>query len=711
MTLLRPEAIGRALNRTEGGDKVTGRARYAYEYDIDHDSAGDSAGEAAVAYVWPVQSVIARGSVVDVDDGAARAAGAVAVLWHANAPRVAESEDAELQVFQSAEVSYRGQLVAAVVAESLEAAREAASLVQVRYRQQKHQVELSATDPQLYAPAEVNPGLPTDTATGSIEDAITGAVHVVDRTYRTPPVHNNPMEPHATIARWQDGRLTVWDSNQAPSEIASSLSHLFSLEPDQVHVITEHVGGGFGSKGSARPIVVLASMAALVAGRPVKLAATRQAMFSLVGYRTPTIQHVRLAADENGRLLGLSHETVEQTSRVFEFAEQTGEVSRHMYATPASLVTHRLARLDVPTPRWMRAPGECPGMYALESAMDELALAAQLDPIELRARNEPAVDPSTGEPFTSRQYLQCLHEGARRFGWADRPRGEIRRGRRMVGFGVAGSTYPVNMMPTSAQASVDAEGRFTISTAVADIGQGGRTVLGQIAADALGVDLDRVTVRIGDSLLPKGSVAGGSSGTSSWGWAVTKACQALLAEMRDGVPAEGLSATADISDELAARPALPQFAYGAQFIEVEVDADTAEVRVARALGVFAAGRIINPTLARSQLIGGMTMGVSMALHEESVLDPQFGDFVNHDFAEYHIAVNADIDDIQAYWLPELDEQLSPAGGKGIGEIGIVGTAAAVANAVYDAVGYRVRSLPIRPDKLLDATTRLSLTGR
>ena len=483
------------------------------------------------------------------------------------------------------------------------------------------------------------------------------------------------------------------------------MAGLFELEPDQVRVVTAHVGGGFGSKGTARPIVVLAAMAARVLGRPVKLAATRQSMFSVVGYRTPTIQRLRLAADGAGTLLGIGHETVEQTSRQVEFAEQTGEATRHMYAAPNRLVTHRLARLDVPTPSWMRAPGECPGMFALESAMDELAELAGIDPVELRVRNEPAVDPHTGDLFSSRHYLECLREGASRFGWPGRdPKPGVRReGRTLIGTGVAGSTYPVNIMPATASVRVEPAGRYTVSIAAADIGQGGRTVLRQIAADALDVDLTAVTVEIGDSSLPKASVAGGSSGTSSWGWAVTKACTQLRDKMQPGVPAEGLEVTADIADELEQQLPRARFAYGAHFVEVRVDIDTGEVRVSRMLSVFAAGRIMNPRLARSQFLGGMIMGLSMALHEEGLMDLQFGDYANHDLAEYHIAVNADVPDLQVHWLDEFDDELNPMGGKGIGEIGIVGAAAAVANAVAHATGHRVRSLPLRPDKLLVAT--------
>jgi xanthine dehydrogenase YagR molybdenum-binding subunit len=451
--------------------------------------------------------------------------------------------------------------------------------------------------------------------------------------------------------------------------------------------------------------MVVATVGALVTRRPVKAMLTRQQMFSVAGYRTPTIQRMRLGAGGDGRLAAIGHDVVEQTSLLNEFAEQTAVCTRWMYAAPNRRTTHRLARLDVPTPSWMRAPGECPGMYALESAMDELAIASGIDPVELRIRNEPELHPEEDIPFSSRNLVACLREGAERFGWNGRdPTPGVRReGEWLVGTGVASSTYPAYLRPCEASARAEADGTYVVRVNATDIGQGARTVLTQIAADALGAPPERVSVEIGDSSLPAAGVAGGSMGTSSWGTGVAKACRAVrerIDEAGGTVPADGLEVSVNTEEEVKARGSFAFYAFGAQFVEARVNTVTREVRVPRMTGMFAAGRILNPKTARSQFIGGMTMGVSMALHEESVIDPRFGDYVNHDLATYHIPVNADIGEIDVAWIDEDDPDVNPLGTKGIGEIGIVGTAAAVANAVYHATGIRVRDLPIRVDKLI-----------
>src|SRR6266699_782303 len=695
MLSLTIRAIGAPLDRIDGPKKVTGAATYAFEYSVE-----------GVMYAFPVQSTIARGRVGSIDASAARRLpGVVTVLSHENAPRLASLDNAELAVFQSDAVAYRGQFVAAVVAETLEIARQAADLVMVCYEEQPHDVELRADRTDLYKPEKVNPSYETDTESGDVEAALAQAAVSLDHTYTTPTYHNNPLEPHATVAMWSDNGVTLYDANQGAHRIRDDVAQAFGLPLERVRVISPYVGGAFGSKAFTHPHVILTVMAAQVAARPVKFALTRQQMFAMVGYRTPTIQRIRLGADSNGRLTAIAHDVIEQTSTIHEFAEQTAVATRMMYAAPNRRTTHRLARLDVPVPTFMRAPGECPGMFAIESAIDELAVASGLDPIELRIRNEPAVDPETGHPFSSRNLVACLREGAQRFGWAQRDPtpGTRREGRWLSGTGVAASTYPHYQFPAIALAQVDHAGNYQVRIDATDIGTGAWTALTQIAADELEVPPERVHLEIGDSALPKAGLAGGSAGTASWGWAIFDAAQKLRARLHEEyggiVPADGLEA----SGAFDTNPEAQQFsmhAFGAQFAEVRVNVDTGEVRVPRLLGVFAAGRIINPKTARSQLLGAMTMGLSMALHEQSVLDPRFGDYVNHDFAGYHIATNADVGAIDVTWIDEEDLHVNPMGAKGIGEIGIVGTAAAIANAVFHATGIRVRDLPITLDKLL-----------
>jgi len=694
-------ATGAPLNRIDGVQKVTGAAKYAYEYPVE-----------GVTYVFPVQSTIARGRVSSIDASAARALpGVIAVLSHENAPRIAPLDDQDLAVFQSDAVAYRGQFVAAVVAETLETACQAADLVAVRYEEQPHDVELRADRSDLYTPAFVPqkaaPFYAADSVQGDVEAALAAAPVSLNNTYTTPTGHHNPMEPHTTLAIWSDDgeSVTVYDTSQGVYIRLNDIATAFGLPPERVRVIASYVGGGFGSRGFTHPYAILAVMAARVAGRPAKFAQTRQQMFGPAGYRSPTIQRVRLGAERDGRLTAIEHEVVAQTNALYEMTEPAAVATRTMYAAPNRRTTHRLARLDLPANSWMRAPGEAPGMFALESAMDELALACGLDPIELRLRNEPAADPETGLPYSSRGLVACLREGAARFGWVPRdPTPRARRaGRWLIGTGVAVSTYPTVQLPAAARIALDKDGRYRVSIAAEDVGQGAWTILTQIAADALEAPVEQVQLEIGDSTLPQAFPAWGSTGTGSWGWAIVDGAQKLRTRLRDEfggeAPAEGL----EVEGGFNGNPEAQQFsmhAFGAQFAEVRINEDTGEVRVPRLLGVFAAGRIINPKTARSQFLGGITWGLSMALHENSVLDPHFGDYVNHDFAEYHIATNADVEEIDVTWIEEEDPHVNPMGAKGIGEIGIVGTAAAIANAVYHATGIRVRDLPITLDKLL-----------
>lgn len=696
MTLLEPQVIGHPVGRKDGRAKVTGTAPYAFEQQVDHP-----------AYLHPIQATIARGRVLTMDTTAARDLdGVLDVLTVFDAPELADASDGELAILQDAEVHFRGQLIGGVVAETAEIARDAAALVATEYAQEPHDVELAADHPRLYTPESVNPSYPPDTDDGDVEAALAAAEVTVDETYTTPIEHNNPMEPHACVARWtaSDGRpaVTLYDSTQGVHVVRKTLAPIFGLEPEQMRVIAPHVGGGFGSKGAPHAHDVLALMAAQRSGgRPVKLALTRQQMFALVGYRTPTIQRLRLGADRSGRLTAIVHDVIEQTSAVKEFAEQTAVTTRKMYASANRRTSHRLAELDVPVPFWMRAPGECPGTYAAEVAMDQLAVACDVDPIELRIRNEPDVDPESGKPWSGRHLVECLNTGADRFGWASRdPRpAKSRVGQWFTGTGVAAATYPGMAMPgNSARISYGPEGHYTVQIGAADIGTGTWTTLSQIAADALGCDLAAVDLQIGDSTLPEASVAGGSSGITSWGSAIVAAAKQFRADHGDP-PALGATTVAQAPENPDADRFTVQ-SFGAHFVEAHVNADTGEIRIPRMLGVFSVGRAINPRTLRSQLIGGMTMGLSMALHEESVRDPRFGHVVTQDLATYHISAHADVADIDAIWLDEAEEHFNPMGSRGAGEIGIVGAAAAVVNAVYHATGVRVRDLPVTLDKVL-----------
>ncbi|WP_413760277.1 xanthine dehydrogenase family protein molybdopterin-binding subunit [Streptomyces sp. MMBL 11-3] len=688
-------SLGAPAERREGRDKVTGSARYAAEQT-----------DPGRVHAWPVAAGIARGTIRGIDTAAALALpGVLAVLTHDNAPRLAPPDDPTLAVLQDRRVPHRGWFVALVVAETLETARAGAAAVEVTYDVEDHDVTLTEDHPGAYAPEEANGGHPARREQGGPEEAFASAQVRVDTHYRVPPLHNHPMEPHAATARWTGGRLVVHDSSQGATTVRATLASLFRLPEDDITVVSEHVGGGFGSKGTPRPHVVLAVMAARETGRPVTVNLPRRLMPSVVGHRAPTLHRLRLGAAADGTLTSSLHEVTTHTSRIKEFVEQAAVPSRIMYAAPHRLTAHRVVPLDVPSPSWMRAPGEAPGMYALESAMDELAVATGLDPVELRIANEPDADPDSGKPFSSRHLVACLREGARRFDWAQRdPRPRSRtEGPLLVGTGVAAATYPVMASPSRATALALPDGGFVVRTNATDIGTGARTVLAQIAADALGVPLERVRTEVGNSDLPPAPLAGGSSGTASWGWAVHEACTRLAARLAahtGPLPDDGLRADADTAGSADAESDYARHSFGAHFAEVTVDTVTGEVRARRLLSVFAAGRILNARTARSQFIGGMTMGLGMALTEGSTMDAASGDFTESDLASYHVPVHADVPDLEAHWIEEDDPHLNPMGSKGVGEIGIVGTAAAVGNAVHHATGVRFRELPLTPDRVL-----------
>ncbi|MER7198832.1 oxidoreductase [Streptomyces sp. CB01635] len=688
---------GASYTRVEGLEKVTGAARYA----------GDVPA-AELAHGWLVLSTVARGRIRSIESDPVRGMpGVLAVLHHGNAPRVDGNyvgmlgrPDPIVEVFQHDRVPFVGWPVALVVAETTEQAREAAEALVVRYDEEPHDVAFSAGHAGIYTPD--GDGMLAEK--GDLAAELAASVHVVDAEYTTPEEHHSSMEPHAAMARWDGGRLEIVDSNQGSMWVAQELAKLFSLDPASVRVRSEHIGGAFGSKG-VRVHQILAVMAATVLDRPVRVVMTRRQMFSLVGYRSPTAQRVRLGADADGRLRALDHQAHSLTSTVHEFVEASAGFGRPMYAADAHRSVNRVVRLDVPTPTFMRAPGEAPGSFALESALDELAEQCGMDPIALRARNEPDVGPVSGLPFGSRNLLACFDEGARRFGWADRdPRPGVRReGRWLLGTGTAAATFPVIVAPSTAAVTAEADGTFTVRIGASDVGTGARTALTLLAAEALGVAGERVHVRIGDSDFGPAAISGGSMGTRSWGWAVTAAGRDLREQLALGgdIPPQGITVRSDTSAAVGSLTQKERHSFGAQFAEVAVDVTTGEVRVRRMLGVFAAGRIVNPLTARSQFIGGMIWGLSMALHEEAIRDQATGGHVGADLAGYHFAANADVPLIEADWVDDPDAD-DPVGIKGIGEIGIVGAAAAVANAVWHATGVRHRHLPIRPDRVLSA---------
>ncbi|MFE0853999.1 xanthine dehydrogenase family protein molybdopterin-binding subunit [Streptomyces mutabilis] len=693
-------AVGTAHTRVEGRDKVTGAARYAGEVPF-----------ADLAHGWLALSTVTRGRVRSIDtDAVLGMPGVLAVLHHGNAPRVDTDyigllgipPDPTAAVFQDDRVPHAGWPVALVVAETPEQAREAAEALVVTYDEEPHDTALTSDHPGAY-PADGH--MPAETEKGDLAASLAASAVVVDEEYTTPEEHHSMMEPHAATALWDGGRLEVIDSNQGATWVQTELAKMFSLDESAVRVRSEHIGGGFGSKG-LRAHQVSAVMAATVLHRPVRVVMTRRQMFSLAGYRSPTAQRVRLGADADGRLRALDHRSLNQTSTVYEFVEPGAGVARVMYDADAHRTANHVVRLDVPSPTFMRAPGEAPGSFAIEAALDELAERCGVDPIELRLRNEPEAGPVSGLPFSSRNLAACFREGARRFGWAERdPRPGIRRdGRWLLGTGTAAASFGAGAGPSTALLTAEADGTFTVRIAAADLGTGARTALALVAADALEVTPERVRVRIGDSDFGPAMIAGGSMGTRSWAWAITEAARDLRERLALGttVPPEGITVRSDTTAALGALAQKERHSFGAQFAEVAVDTATGEVRVRRMLGIFAAGRIVNPLTARNQLVGGMIWGISMALHEEAVRDRATGGLYAPDLAGYHVATHADVGDIHADWVDDHDPD-DPVGIKGVGEIGIVGAAAAVANAVWHATGVRHRSLPIRPDRVLSAT--------
>jgi xanthine dehydrogenase YagR molybdenum-binding subunit len=732
----RQGVLGRPLPRVDGPLKVTGRARYAYEY----------AGHGKTAYGVIVGATIANGRVAGIDASEARRLpGVLMVMTHLNAPKQADYVTADKlpspfaaysvakPFLSDDQVRYFGEPVALVVAGSFETARDAAARVKVRYAKGPTPAgRVKPLAPQAYAPKTVRGFIETDSTRGDFATAFAGAPVKIDATYETPFQHHNAIELHASMAVWNGDAVTIYTSAQLPIDCRDMIAGTLQMPKEKVRIVCKFVGGGFGGKLATEADAVLSALAAKQLGRPVKVALTRPQTFVNVAHRTESIQRVRLAAGRDGRLIALAHEAIEHTSKFDEFAEQTVDSTRNLYAAPNRLTTHRLVRLDLPQPGDMRGPGEAIGMLAFEAAMDELAYATGLDPVELRIRNEPKVHPESGKPFSTRQIVQCYSEGARRFGWERRPAkpGALREGRWLIGYGMSASIRTNFMVPSQARAKLAPDGRLTVQTAMTDIGTGTYTILTQIAAETMGMPMTQVVVEIGDSNLPPAPGSGGSWGAGSSGSGVYYACMALRGRMakaaglsdpaqlaiHDGQVSIGRQklamgafmakyASAGLEADGEIKPGkemedYSQNAYGACFAEVGVDIDSGEPRLRRMLGVFAAGRILNAMTARSQVIGGMIWGLGSALHEETAVDDRYAQFMNNDLAGYHVPAHADVVGVDAIFLPELDDKSNPLKSKGIGELGICGTGAAVANAIYNACGVRVRNYPITLDKLI-----------
>lgn len=732
--------LGRPLDRVDGPLKVTGRATYSYEY--------QHQGQALYGFV--VEATAAKARIVTIDTAAAEAVpGVVKVLTFSNAPRLADPHPRENEnrfdrsepFLQEPQVRYFGEPVALVIADTYEVARHAASLVRATYEKSPDaRFDVKANQGRNYKPKKVNAGYETDTQEGDFEAAFAAAAVKIDATYMMPHRHNNPMEPHATLAVWTDDRVTLYSGQQIVPTAQSTIAKTFQIANANVRIFTPYIGGGFGSKVPVHAQAILAALGAKATGKPVKVALTRQQMFANTNHRPAGIQRMRLGAQSDGTLTSIAHEVWMQSTFHDEFVEQAAAFSRVMYTAPNRAHRHRAVMLDLPASDIMRAPGEEPGSFAMECGMDELAVALGMDPIELRIKNEPKEDPEHHIPFSSRSLVQCLEEGARRFGWERRtnPPGSVMEGRWLVGQGVACAMFPSRMRPSSASVQMTSDGRAIARMSATDIGTGTYTVLVQLLAECLGLPLDRVRVDIGDTAFPPAAGSGGSFGAASAATALYMACEKLRAQLAEmAVAQQGLAlggmdpssirlveghlvggerslsliellaraAPHGLSTEAAhggsqTPPKYSTNSFGAQFAQVGVDRDTGEIRVRRMLGVFGVGRVLNAKTARSQLMGGMIMGVGAALGEESIVDQRDGSFVNRDLAEYHVPVNADIAEIDAIVVDETEDKMNPLGMKGLGEVGIVGAGAAVSNAVFNATGVRVREFPVTLDKLL-----------
>lgn len=734
-------SIGQPLTRRDGFLKVTGAATFA----------ADNHPEGMLYAVLAVSS-IARGRVASMNVAAAKAhPGVVDVMTPDHKPTLAQDPDEKngpfvfrLDLLQNDTVRYANQSIAVVIAETFEAATEGAALLAPRYEAETARVSLD--DSESFVPKAVGAGAPPQASHGDVEAGLGDAAIRVDAIYETPAQYHNAMEPHAVVATWDGDHLEIDTPSQGMSMAQARIGGLFGIPPENILVRSPFLGGGFGSKGMISGPQVLGIMAAKLVGRPVKLVLQREQMFGPVGHRAPTRQTIRLGAAADGALAAIDHHTKTASSQFDDFFEPAADISHTLYAAGAIASSHEGVRLDTGTPLFMRAPGEATGSIALESAIDEMAEACGMDPLAFRLKNYADAEPISGKPFSSKALRQCYEQGAARFGWAARPiaaRATRDEAGLLVGWGMGTATFPALMFQAKARATLRADGTGLMEIGAHDMGQGAWTALAQIAADGLGIDIDKLEFRSGSSDLPDAGIAGGSAHTATAGMAIHGAGGAVidklanLATNDERSPLFGAGNTGIIAREgrlhrrddesrsesvvdILARAGLAEIeasgtgaadpaaqekfamhAHGAVFAEVKVDPDFGQVRVTRLVGAFAAGTIINPHLVRSQYYGGMIWGVSFALHEKAVVDHRSGRTLNANLAEYHIPVNADVPSLEAILVEERDEHVNALGIKGVGEIGVTGTAGAIANAIWHATGRRIRSFPISLDQLID----------